>query len=292
MPAMSGTTPNQQLPEKTGTLFVVATPIGNLSDLSPRAQTVLDQVTVIAAEDTRISQRLLQDRRESVRMISVNEHSERGAVSGLIEQLKAGHDVALVSDAGTPLISDPGYRLVAAAHEAGVPVCPLPGPCAAIAALSAAGLPSDRFYFEGFLPSRQGARRKRLEALADQSGSLIFYVPARDLVPVLADMAEMLGAERLATLGRELTKLHETVRRDSLSSLRAFVAADTNQQRGEAVLVVAGNADSYEPISPQALARELAAELPPARAAKVLARLSGLTRQQAWDLVQSLKPET
>lgn len=292
MPPMNDTPSNQQHPAKTGTLFVVATPIGHLSDLSPRARALLDTVGLIAAEDTRVSQRLLSERRDSVRMISVNEHSERGAVSGLIEQLKSGLDVALVSDAGTPLISDPGYRLVAAAHEAGVPVCPLPGPCAAIAALSVAGLPSDRFYFEGFLPPRQAARRKRLEALADQSASLIFYVPARDLAPVLSDMADVLGPDRLVTLGRELTKMHETVRRDSLRSLQDWVAADADQQRGEAVLVVAGNADAHEPISPRALARELTAELPPARAAKVLARLSGLTRQQAWDLVQNLKPET
>lgn len=292
MPLMNATSSNQQRPDKIGTLFVVATPIGNLADLSPRAQAVLDQVAVIAAEDTRVSQRLLQHRSGSVRMISVNEQSERGAVSGLIEQLKAGQDVALVSDAGTPLISDPGYRLVAAAHEAGVPVCPLPGPCAAIAALSAAGLPSDRFFFEGFLPARQGARRKRIEMLADQSASLIFYVPARDLPPVMADLAMVLGDQREATLARELTKLHETIRRSTLSDLQNFVAADANQQRGEAVLIVSGNPQPQDTISPRALAVELARELPPARAAKVLGRLSGLTRQQAWDVVNEATPES
>ncbi len=266
-----------------GTLYIVATPIGNLADLSPRAREVLGQVAIVAAEDTRISRRLLDGRADSVSMVSVNEHSERGAVDGLISQLVGGRDVALVSDAGTPLISDPGYRLVAAAHEAGVRVCPLPGPCAAIAALSAAGLPSDRFFFEGFLPARSGARRKRLEVLSDQAGTLIFYVPARDLDAVLADLSEILGSDRLATMGRELTKLHETVRRSSLGELQTWVQADPNQSRGEAVLVVAGNPTPADAVNIQALARELAAELPPSRAAKVLARLTGLTRNQAWN---------
>jgi 16S rRNA (cytidine1402-2'-O)-methyltransferase len=272
----------------TGTLFVVATPIGNLSDLSPRARELLGRVGLVAAEDTRVSRRLLSERVEPVRMVSVNEHSERGVVDGLISQLQSGRDIALVSDAGTPLISDPGYRLVDAAHQAGIAVCPLPGPCAAIAALSVAGLASDRFLFEGFLPARRGPRRTRLSALADQPATLIFYAPARDLEPVLADMVDTFGAERLACLARELTKLHETVRRDSLSALREWVAHDSDQKRGEAVLVVAGNSAAPAAISPRALASELARELPPARAAKVLARLSDLTRQQAWDLIQSL----
>jgi 16S rRNA (cytidine1402-2'-O)-methyltransferase len=289
MPAMSDAPEAGPISGTGGTLYVVATPIGNLDDLTPRAQAVLNQVDLIAAEDTRVSRRLLASRSHQPRMVSVNEHSERGVVAGLIEHLLTGQDVALVSDAGTPLISDPGFRLVAAAHAAGVPVCPLPGACAAIAALSVAGLPSDRFFFEGFLPARSAARRKRLEALAEFAVSLIFYVPARDLVPVLSDMAAVLGPERAATLGRELTKMHETVRRDSLQALEHWVAEDPDQQRGEAVLVVAGNAESHQPISPQALARELAAELPPARAAKVLARLTGLSRQQAWELVQDLK---
>jgi 16S rRNA (cytidine1402-2'-O)-methyltransferase len=273
-----------------GILYIVATPIGNLADLSPRAREVLGQVAVVAAEDTRVSRRLLDERADSVSMVSVNEHSERGAVDGLIRQLLAGRDVALVSDAGTPLISDPGYRLVAAAHEAGVRVCPLPGPCAAIAALSVAGLPSDRFFFEGFLPARTGARKKRLEALSDQPGTLIFYVPARDLGAVLGDLAETLSPDRLATLGRELTKLHETIRRDTLDELKVWVQADPNQLRGEAVLVVAGNPEPVGVVNVQALARELAAELPPSRAAGILARLTGQTRKQAWNALQATHP--
>ncbi len=266
---------------------MVATPIGNLGDLSDRARSVLGEVAVVAAEDTRVSRRLIPAANASVRLVSVNEHSERRAVESLVATLCAGDDVALVSDAGTPLISDPGFRLVSAAHEAGVRVCPIPGACAAVAALSAAGLASDRFLFEGFLPARGGARRRRLEALADQSATLIFYVPARDLEPVLADLAAMLGEARTATLARELTKLHETVRRASLSELLALVRADEQQRRGEAVLVVSGNPEPAPGISVAALARELATELPPSRAARVLARLSGLTRQQAWQYLNT-----
>ena len=190
-----------------GTLYVVATPIGHLADLSPRAAAILGQVDLIAAEDTRVSRRLLSDRQKPVEMVSVNEHSEADRVGQLIERLQAGQSVALVSDAGTPLISDPGFRLVAAAHEAGLPVSPvagaLRGDCGAVG-----GRAGDRSVsgFEGFLPARSGPRRSRLESLQDQESTLVFYVPARDLAPVLNDMAEVFGADRPATLTRELTK--------------------------------------------------------------------------------------
>lgn len=279
---------NDQRQPEAGTLYVIATPIGNLADLGGRARELLERLPMIAAEDTRVSRRLMADRSEPVRMISVNEHSEKAALAGVIDALLGGLDVGLVSDAGTPLVSDPGFRLVAEAHDAGIRVCPVPGPCAAIAALSAAGLPSDRFCFEGFLPARSAARRSRLTALSEQSASLIFYVPARDLAPVLDDLAAVFGPDRPASVGRELTKLHETIKRASVAELRDWVAADPNQQRGEAVLVVAGNPDASPPIPVRALAEELARELAPARAAKVLARLSGLSRQQAWDLIQAL----
>jgi len=270
-----------------GTLYVVATPIGHLADLSPRAAAILGQVDLIAAEDTRVSRRLLSDRQKPVEMVSVNEHSEADRVGQLIERLQAGQSVALVSDAGTPLISDPGFRLVAAAHEAGLPVSPVPGPCAAIAALSVAGLATDRFWFEGFLPARSGPRRSRLESLQDQESTLVFYVPARDLAPVLNDMAEVFGADRPATLTRELTKLHETVRRDELAKLAEWVSVDLNQARGEAVLVVAGKTGQDPPINQAALTRELAAALPPSKAAAILARLTGLTRKEAWSRIHS-----
>ena len=269
-----------------GTLWVVATPIGNLEDLSPRARAVLDSVPVIAAEDTRVSSRLLGERRERAEMVALHDHNESRAVDGLIERLRCGRDIALVSDAGTPLISDPGYRLVAAAHDASVPVRTVPGPCAATAALSIAGLATDRFWFEGFLPAKFGARRKRLQELAGQTATMVFYVPARDLPAVLADMAVVLGAQRRATLARELTKLHETVRRDELAALQAWVIADPDQQRGEAVLVVAGSDEAAPDIDATALAEELARELPPSRAAKVLARLTGLSRKDAFHLIE------
>jgi 16S rRNA (cytidine1402-2'-O)-methyltransferase len=270
-----------------GTVWIVATPIGNLDDFSPRAAKTLAHVAVVAAEDTRISRRLFADR-EPPEMVSLHEHNEAAVTARLIERLGQGDDIALVSDAGTPLISDPGYRLVAAAHEAGIPVRTVPGPCAAVAALSVAGLPSDRFWFEGFLPARSGQRRTRLEALAGMPATLIFYAPARDLSDIVTDMAEVLGASRLATLGRELTKLHETVRRAPLKELSEWIAADPDQQRGEAVLVVAGTSEPTPPINPEALARELARELPPSRAAKVLGRLTGMSRKEAWHLIEGI----
>lgn len=270
-----------------GTLWVVATPIGNLDDLGARARALLETVAVIAAEDTRVTSRLLGGRSQPVEHISLHEHNEQRQTRRLIDRLDSGKDVALVSDAGTPLVSDPGYRLVAAAHDHRIPVRTVPGPCAAVAALSVAGLPTDRFGFEGFLPARRAARRKRLDELADVSASLIFYAPARDLPAVLGDMVAAFGPERQAAVARELTKLHETVRRDELRTLARWVADEPDQQRGEAVIVVGGSRESVPGISARALARELAAELAPSRAAKVLARLTGMNRKEAWRVVES-----
>lgn len=280
---------NEAFASETGTLFVVATPIGNLEDLSPRAAQVLGEVDLLAVEDTRITRRLSDLAGPLPRMVVLNEHSEQGRVGELIAGLLAGRSLALVSDAGTPLISDPGFRLVQAAHEAGVRVSPVPGPCAAIAALSVAGLPSDRFHFEGFLPPRQSARRRRLQALAEASETLLFFAPARELPAVLNDMVEVFGGQRLASLGRELTKRHETVWRAPLEDLAARVGADANQQLGEAVLVVAGSPDARAPIALDALIQALAAELPPSRAAKVLAALSHLDRREAFALIEAAR---
>lgn len=271
----------------TGTLWVVATPIGNLDDLSARARGLLATVPIVAAEDTRVSARLLEGRAERAELVSLHEHNETRVAEHLIERLQAGADVALVSDAGTPLISDPGYRLVGAAHDAGVPVRTVPGPCAATAALSVAGLATDRFWFEGFLPAKSAARRKRLGELGGQTATMVFYAPARDLPAVLADMVAVFGESRRATLARELTKLHETVRRDELATLNDWVAGDADQQRGEAVLVVAGSETAAPEVDPNALAEELARELPPSRAAKVLARLTGMDRKDAFELIES-----
>ncbi|MBY6203978.1 16S rRNA (cytidine(1402)-2'-O)-methyltransferase [Halomonas denitrificans] len=276
----------------SGTLYVVATPIGHLGDLSPRAQTLLEQVAVIAAEDTRTSQKLVPGRAEPPRWIALHDHNEARAAERVVHHLLAGDDVALVSDAGTPLISDPGYRLVAAAHDAGVTVLPVPGPCAAIAALSASGLPSDRFRFEGFLPPRRSARRRRLVELADVEHTLIFYVPARDLVAVIDDLAGAFGPERPGCIARELTKQFESVRRDRLDALSTWTAEDPDRQRGEAVLLVAGaparsGASMAGAISPEAVADALADELAPARAAKVIRALTGLPRADAFALAEA-----
>lgn len=279
-------------PPRIGTLYIVATPIGNLSDLSPRAESTLARVAVIAAEDTRTSQKLLPARERPPRWISLHDHNEARATEQVIAFLKAGDEVALVSDAGTPLVSDPGYRLVAAAHDAGIDVRPIPGPCAAIAALSAAGLASDRFVFEGFLPARSSARKRRLEALAEESATLIFYVPARDLPAVLSDLAAVLGGTRTAAVARELTKQFETVRRGALSALHEWTSADPDQQRGEAVVLVSGaERQRGGSIPAKTLARELAAELPPARAARLVARLTGMAREEAFALVESTRAD-
>ena len=246
---------------------------------------------MIAAEDTRVSRKLLPPRATPPRWLALHEHNEDRVVDRLIDTLAEGTDVALVSDAGTPLISDPGYRLVDRAHTMGIRVSPVPGPCAAIAALSAAGLPCDRFRFEGFLPTRAGQRRKCLEALAGAPATLLFYVPARDLAAALADAAEILGAERVAAVGRELTKRFETIRRAGLAELAEWVADDPDQQRGEAVLLINGAPAQAAPAAMDValLARELGAELPPARAARILARVSGIERREAFRLVESTR---
>lgn len=277
----------------TGTLWIVATPIGNLADASERMHALLEQVPIIAAEDTRVSRRLLGARRDEPRWFSLNEHSESRQVPLLIDALKSGQDVALLSDAGTPLVSDPGFRLVDAAHTAGIRVSPLPGPCAAIAALSAAGLPSDRFWFEGFLPARSAARVARLRELKSIAATTIFYVPARDLVAVLEDVLQVLDAHHPAALARELSKLHETVLRLPLVELLAFCRSHPEQAKGEAVLLFGPSQDERRMIDADALADELAAELPPSRAARVLARLSGMPRQQAWEAIEGRrKPDS
>jgi len=268
---------------------VVATPIGHRADLSSRALSILTQVDLIAAEDTRVTQRLLPVNGIKGRLISLNEHNEMDRVASLLHSLSERQTVALVSDAGTPLISDPGFRLVDAAHAEGIRVSIVPGPCAAVAALSASGLPTDRFWFEGFLPARSAARKKRLAGLAGLAATLIFYVPARDLGEVVGEMAETLGPERLACLNRELTKRHETIQRAPLEQLEGFIRANSDQQRGEAVVVVAGTDAPDKPVSIDSLVRELAESLPPSKAAAMLARLSGIKRQEAWTRIEAAR---
>lgn len=265
-----------------GTLYVVATPIGNLEDISARALRVLREVKLIAAEDTRHSARLLQHFGIDTPLAACHEHNEREQGSRLVQRLLGGDDLALISDAGTPLISDPGYHLVRNARAAGVRVVPVPGACALIAGLSASGLASDRFVFEGFLPARSTARRQRLQALLEEPRTLIFYEAPHRLLECLADLHELFGAERPAVLARELTKTFETIKGAPLGELHDWVAADSNQQRGECVLLVEGwqAPEGEEALSAEALRvlDLLLAELPLKRAAALAAEITGVRK--------------
>lgn len=274
-------------------LYVVATPIGNLGDLGARAVEVLHGVDIIAAEDTRHSQRLLQHYAIDTPLMAYHDHSDERALLKISACLGAGGSVALVSDAGTPLISDPGYRLVRAVQDAGFVVRPVPGACAAIAALSASGLATDRFLFEGFLPARAGARDNRLERLSRETATLIFYEAPHRVLECLRAMADAFGAGREAVLAREVTKTFETIRRGSLAELRDFVGADSNQQKGEIVLLVAGARDAIPEVTPQisALLQRLARELPAKTAAAVVADHTGLRKKQLYDFLLGLKEQ-
>ncbi len=267
-----------------GTLWVVATPIGNLDDISLRALKVLREVVVIAAEDTRHSRTLLQHHGIDTPMLAVHDHNERTALDSVLERLASGEDVALVSDAGTPLISDPGFRLVRAAREQEYPVVAVPGACAAVAALSVAGLPTDRFVFEGFLPAKAAARRARITALAAETRTLVLYESSHRVAQCLDNLAAILGHDRPAVLVRELTKMHETVLSMPLAELAARVAADPNQQRGEIVLLIAGHeaGDGERLAEGRRVQGILAAHLPPAKAAKLAAAISGAPRKALY----------
>ena len=265
-----------------GSLYVVATPIGNLDDISARALKILREVALIAAEDTRHSARLMQHFGINTPLAACHEHNERDEGGRFLTRLLAGDDIALVSDAGTPLISDPGYHLVRQARAAGVKVVPVPGACALIAALSAAGLPSDRFIFEGFLPAKTAGRRARLEQVKEEPRTLIFYEAPHRILECLDDMQAVFGADRPALLGRELTKAFETLKGLPLGELHAFVAADSNQQRGECVVLVGGWS---APEDEQAISTEaqrvldlLLAELPLKRAAALAAEITGVRK--------------
>lgn len=265
-------------------LYVVATPLGNLEDITARALEVLRGVDLVAAEDTRHTGRLLSAFDIATPLVAYHDHSGERALARIERCLQEGGTVALVSDAGTPLISDPGYRLVRHAQDRGHAVRPVPGACAAIAALSVCGLPTDRFLFEGFLPPRVAARDKRLAELAGETATLVFYEAPHRLAQCLDSLVGVFGAEREAVLARELTKVFETVRRDRLAGLAEFVAGDSNQCRGEIVLLVAGASGEREiDASAAALLQRLARELPARRAAAVVADVTGLRRQALYD---------
>ena len=272
---------------RKGKLWIVATPIGNLDDLSPRAQAVLRSVDLIAAEDTRHSAALLRQFGIGTHAIALHEHNERESSGKLVDQLRDGKQIALISDAGTPLVSDPGFRLVRAAREAGIEVSPIPGPCAAIAALSVAGLPSDRFVFEGFLPTKSSARRSQLEGLRNETRTMIFYESSHRIVEALADMAHVFGAGREIVLARELTKLFETVLDGTIADVVGRVDADENQRRGEFVLLVAGAADDADAArlsEGRRVFELLRKDLPPSRAAKLASEITGAPRNALYSM--------
>ena len=267
-----------------GTLHVVATPIGNLADLSPRALDTLRAVAAICAEDTRHTRQLLAHFGIEKPLLALHEHNEAEVSGKLVARLAAGDSLALVSDAGTPLVSDPGYRLVRAAREAGIRISPVPGPSAIIAALSVAGLPSDRFAFEGFLPTKSGARRERLAALAGETRTLVFYESSHRIAEALADARVAFGDDRRAVLARELTKLFETVLDGGLSELQARVEADPNQRKGEFVLLVQGAGEDADAriAEGRRVYALLAAELKPSLAAKLAAEITGAPRKALY----------
>ena len=282
---------DQQVPG-AGSLYVVATPIGNLADLSARAIDVLGAVDRIVAEDTRHSRKLLQHYALQTPMTALHEHNERELAPQLVQQLVEGRSLAIISDAGTPLISDPGFNLVRLAREAGVPVVPVPGPSALICALSASGLPTDRFVFEGFLPARGTARKHRLEQLCRESRTLIFYESSHRIVESLQDMQALFGDRRQAVVARELTKQFETIHGDTLAALVQWMTADPNQRKGEFVVLVQGLAQVESQdvtLEAEQLLLVLLEELPIKKAAKLAARFTGLNKRTLYDRALQLK---
>ena len=267
-----------------GTLHIVATPIGNLGDLSPRALETLKSVAAIYAEDTRHTRQLLSHFGLERPLLALHQHNEDAQAAQVVTRLLAGDCLALVSDAGTPLVSDPGFRLVRAARAAGVRVSPVPGACAAIAALSVAGLASDRFVFEGFLPAKGAARRERLARLASEPRTLMFYESAHRIEESLVDMVVAFGDARPAVLARELTKLFETVLDGTLAELLARVQADPNQRKGEFVLIIEGAGEDADAriIEGRRLYARLVEHLPPSTAARLAAELSGAPRKALY----------
>lgn len=270
----------------TGILYIVATPIGNLQDITQRALETFVQVDLIAAEDTRHSGLLLGHYGIKKPFFALHDHNEQEKAHILVEKLKQGSNIALISDAGTPLISDPGFHLVRQCREAGIRVVPLPGACAAITALCASGIASDRFCFEGFLPAKSKARKDKLENIAEEDRTLIFYESTHRILDTLEDMQAVLGEERYIVLAREMTKTWETITGNTIKNLREWLLEDPNRTKGEMVLIVEGKpkSDNNDEISPQAVkALELIAEeLPLKKAAAIVAELYGYKKNALY----------
>jgi len=272
-----------------GILYIVATPIGNLGDFTQRAIEVLREVDLVAVEDTRHSQKLLNHFGINQKLVSCHEHNEEKQIPRFLELLGKGQSIALLSDAGTPLVSDPGYRIVGAAAEHGFRVVPLPGPCAAIAALSVSALATDRFLFAGFPPAKSVACRKLLEELSAESATLIFYESPRRLVGTLEIALDVFGPDRQAVVARELTKLHESIARGRLQDVMETVRADANWERGEIVLLLAGNARVIGPETErveqiQKVLKPLLQELPLKQAVSLTVKITGARKNEVYDL--------
>lgn len=278
---------------KQASLYIVATPIGNRADISQRAIEVLSEVDMIAAEDTRHSGQLLQYYNISRPMLAYHDHNEEQQAERILQQLKEGNSIALISDAGTPLMSDPGYRLVRAAQQAAIPVVPIPGPCAAVAALSASGLATDQFYFVGFPPTKSIARKKFFQNLNRQTATMVFYESSHRIVASIRDMLEVFGQSRTVVMARELTKKFETIRQSSLSELLQWVESDSNQQKGEFVLLLEGDSmtEQSDELSLELdhMLKVLLDELPVKQASQLAARITGLKKNQVYKRALELR---
>ncbi len=277
---------------KKGSLYIVATPIGNMGDMTERAQKILSDVDVIAVEDTRRSGQLLRHFDISTPMISVHEHNERQICDSLLERIEKGESIALISDAGTPLLSDPGYFLVNQARKRDISVVPIPGVSAVITALSVAGLPTDRFVFEGFLPAKSAARQQKLEKLKDDARTVIFYEAPHRIIEMLKDCQQVFGGQRKVVLARELTKTFETVRGDNLDTLIPWVEADENQRKGEFVVLVQGaqmREDTGIDAESERILLILLKDLPVKQAAALAANITGLKKNALYQFALELK---
>ena len=273
-----------------GVFHVIATPIGNLSDMTPRAREAMAGVDILYAEDTRHTARLCTHLGINPKLRSLHDHNEQGRIAEVIESLQSGLAVGLVSDAGTPLISDPGYRIVAACHEAGLPVSPVPGVSAVTAVLSVCGLPTDRFLFNGFLPAKASARQKTLDELNTTTATLVFFESKHRIIEALTDMQQVLG-DRQACVAREVTKAFESIMHGSLSQVRESVEGDTDSQKGEFVVVIAGAAVGAASLdaNTQNLLLDLESLVAPKQAAKIVARYSGVPTRTLYDWLLSRK---
>ncbi|MAW23840.1 MAG: 16S rRNA (cytidine(1402)-2'-O)-methyltransferase [Cellvibrionales bacterium TMED47] len=271
---------------RTGVLTIVATPIGNLNDMVPRAIQTLHSVSLIACEDTRHSKKLLNHFNIDKPCIAYHDHGDRQTIEKLLVRLESGEDIALISDAGTPLISDPGYRLVAQARNRGITVTPIPGACAAIAALSVSGLPTDSFLFGGFLPAKTGQRKTTLNEFKPATQTLVFYEAPHRILETVTDMVEIFGQQRQGFLAREISKTFETFIQGTLSELQQQISLDTNQQRGEIVLVIAGAEEktATTTVSAEKVLKLLLNELPASKAASLTAKICGADKKAMYQV--------